>query len=99
VWLGDILACRCGIDAFCAAAGTVKDAVPASSATAIAQAAVFIVIVQGPLVTPRRRASHRTETQDWSKLTTIENESCSGRSFHRRDSDAITSHHPGGDLF
>jgi uncharacterized membrane protein YeiB len=57
-WLGDILAWRGGVGALCAAAGTAKDAVPASSATAIAQAAVFVVMVK--VLCWSRKSEHPT---------------------------------------
>jgi predicted membrane channel-forming protein YqfA (hemolysin III family) len=44
-WLDDILAWWLhGVGALCAAAGAVKDATPASSATAVAQAVIVVVI-------------------------------------------------------
>jgi hypothetical protein len=55
-WFVDILVWWLhGVGALCAAAGAVKDATPASSATAVAQAVIVVVMIKGPLLVPRRR--------------------------------------------
>jgi hypothetical protein len=59
--LDDILAWCCAFCVFCAAAGAMKNVVPASNATAVAQAVVFAFMLKSPWLIPTMTAFHRIE--------------------------------------